>query len=72
MIRESVSQEFTIVVRAKQKSDGLWVADIRISPEPCPETRGALNKDRAFKNRAEAEEYGMKVADDLIYKTKSQ
>jgi hypothetical protein len=71
MIRGTVSQEFTIVVRANRKSDGLWVADIRISPEPSPETRGALNKDLAFKTRIEAEEYGMKIADDLIYKTKS-
>jgi hypothetical protein len=65
------TQEFTIVVNAKQKSNGLWVADIQISPEPCPETRGALNKDLAFKTRTEAEEYGMKIADELIYKTKS-
>lgn len=65
------TQEFTIVVSAKQKSDGLWVADIQISPEPGPNTRGALNKDLAFRTRTEAEEYGMKIADDLIYKTKS-
>jgi hypothetical protein len=65
------TQEFTIVVSAKQKSDGLWVADIQISPEPCLETRGTLNKDLAFKTRTEAEQYGMKIADDLIYKSKS-
>jgi hypothetical protein len=29
------TQEFTIVVSAKQKSNGLWVADIQISPEPA-------------------------------------
>ena len=67
MVRET--QEFTIVISAKQRSDGLWFADIQISPEPCPETRGALNKDLAFETRTEAEEYGMKIADDLIYKT---
>jgi hypothetical protein len=65
------TQKFTIVVSAKQKSDGLRIADIQISPEPCPETRGALNKALAFKTRTEAEEYGMKIADDLIYKPKS-
>jgi hypothetical protein len=64
-------QEFTIVVSAKQKSDGLWFADIQIDPEPCPETREALNKNIAFKTRTEAEEYGMKIADELIYKRKS-
>jgi hypothetical protein len=72
MIRGTASQEFTIVVSAKQKSDGLWVADIRISPEPSPETRRVLNKNLAFKTRTEAEEYGMKIADDLIYNTKSE
>jgi hypothetical protein len=70
MNRRSVFQEFTIVVSAKQKPDGLWVPDIRINPEPSPETRGSLNKDFAFKTRTEAEEHGMKIADDLIYKTK--
>jgi hypothetical protein len=65
-------REFTIVVSAKQKTDGLWVADIRISPEPSPAARGALNKDLAFKTRNEAEEYGMKIAYALIYKTKSE
>jgi hypothetical protein len=70
MVRRT--QEFTIAVSAKQRSDGLWVADIQISPEPCPETRGALNQNLAFKTRTEAEEYGMKIADDLIYRAKSE
>lgn len=72
MGRRTVSQEFTIVVSVKQKPDGLWVPDIRINPEPSPENRRALNKDLAFKTRTEAEEHGMKIADDLIYKTKRQ
>ena len=70
MTRERASQEFTVVVNVKQKPDGLWVANIRIDPEPSSETRAALNKGRAFKTRAEAEEHGMKIADDLIYQTK--
>lgn len=70
MIRGTVSQEFTIVLCPKQKPDGLWVTDVRISPEPSPETPRALNKDLAFKTRTEAEAHGMKIADDLIYKTK--
>ena len=36
MIRETVSREFSVIVNAKQNSDGLWVADIRIAPEPSP------------------------------------
>ncbi|HZA53694.1 MAG TPA: hypothetical protein VE616_05555 [Candidatus Udaeobacter sp.] len=70
MIRGTVSQEFTIVVRAKQKPDGLWVPEIRINPKPSLETRRSLNKDLAFKSRTEAEAYGMKIADELIHKMK--
>ena len=70
MTRENASREFTVVVSARQKPDGLWVADIRINPEPSSEIRGALNKDLAFNTRTEAEEHGMKIADELIYKTK--
>jgi hypothetical protein len=70
MIRETASREFTVVVRAKQKPDGLWVAQIQIDPPPSPETRGALSQGLAFKTRTEAEEHGMKIADELIYKTK--
>jgi hypothetical protein len=65
------TQKFTIVVSAKQKSDGRWVADIQISPEPCSDTRKTLNKNLAFKTRTEAEEYGMKIVDDQIYRSKS-
>jgi len=68
MIKETIFQEYTIEVKAKQKRDGLWVPDLHISPEPTPETRRALNMDLAFKSRTEAEEHGMKIADDLIYK----
>ncbi|MPZ76826.1 MAG: hypothetical protein GEU77_09890 [Deltaproteobacteria bacterium] len=68
MIKETILQEYTIEVKARQKRDGLWVPDLRISPEPAPETRRALNTDLAFKSRTEAEEHGMKIADDLIYK----
>ena len=68
MIKETVFQEYTVEVKARQKPDGLWVPDVRISPEPTPETRRALTTDLAFKSRAEAEEHGMKIADELIYK----
>jgi len=37
MIRETVSREFSVIVNAKQNAHGLWVADIRITPEPSPE-----------------------------------
>jgi hypothetical protein len=70
MIRETASEEFTVVVRAKQKPDGLWVADIQIDPEPIPETRRVVSRDVGFKTRSEAEEHGMKIADELIYKKK--
>jgi hypothetical protein len=71
MSRRTISQEFTVVVSVKQRPDGLWVPDIRINPEPSLETRRRQNnKDVAFKTRSEAEEHGMKIADDLIYKTK--
>ena len=71
MIKEPVSQQFSIVVKAKQKPDGLWVADIRIHPEPSPEICRALNKDLAFRSRTEAEAHSMKIADELICKMKS-
>lgn len=71
MSRRTVFQEFTVVVSVKQKPDGLWVPDIRINPEPALETRRRRNKDVAFKTRSEAEAHGMKIADDLIYKTKT-
>ena len=72
MIRETVSREFSVIVNAKQNSDGLWVADIRIAPEPSPEIRRAPNQDLAFGSRAEAEAHGMKIADELIYKMKAK
>ena len=36
MIRETVSRECSVIVNAKQNSDGIWAADIRIAPEPSP------------------------------------
>jgi hypothetical protein len=45
MIRETALEEFTVVVRAKQKPDGLWVADIRTDPEPLRESLRGLSRD---------------------------
>jgi hypothetical protein len=71
MIRETGSQQFSIVVKTKQKPDGLWVADVRINPKPSPEIRRAVNKDLAFRSRTDAEVHGMRIADELIFRMKS-
>ena len=69
MIKKTFSKEYTIEIKARQKPDGFWVPDVRISPEPTrPETLQALIIGLTFKSRTEAEEHGMKIADNLIYK----
>jgi hypothetical protein len=69
MPRKATSPEINIIVKAKQRRDGLWVADARISPEPSPEIVRALKSAVAFPTRIQAEAYVMKIADELIHKT---
>jgi hypothetical protein len=72
MPRKAISLEINITVKAKQKRDGLWVADVRISPEPPPEIIQALNSGVAFPSRVQAEAHVMKIADELIHKAKAK
>ena len=72
MPRKAISPEFNITVIAKQRRDGLWVADVQINPEASPEIRRALNSEIAFPSRAQAEAYVMKIADELIHKAKTK
>jgi hypothetical protein len=72
MPRKAISSEINITVKAKQRRDGLWIADVRIDPEPSPEIIRALKSGVAFRSRMEAEAHVMKIADELIHKVKAK
>jgi hypothetical protein len=72
MPRKAISPEINITVKAKQRRDGLWVAVVRIDPDPSPEIIRALNSGVAFPSRVQAEAHVMKVADELIHKAKAK
>jgi hypothetical protein len=61
MLPKAIYPDVSITVKAKQRRDGLWVADVRIQAEPSPETC------RALRSRIEAEAYVMKLADEVIH-----
>jgi hypothetical protein len=72
MPRRAISTEINIIVKAKQRRDGLWIADVRINPELSPEIIRALNSGMPFPSRIQAEAHVMKIADELIHKAKAK
>jgi hypothetical protein len=72
MLPKGIYPDVSITVKAKQRRDGLWVADVRIQPEPSPEACRALISGIAFRSRIEAEAYVMKLGDALIHSARSK
>jgi hypothetical protein len=67
MPRKMITSEISITVKAKQRRDGLWAANVRVQPELSPEITRALNSGIAFRSRIQAEAYVMKLTDELIH-----
>jgi hypothetical protein len=72
MSRKAITREISITVKAKQRRDGLWIAAVRMDPEPSPEIIRALNSGVAFPSRIQAEAHVMKIADELIHEAKAK